>query len=119
MSTPNADGLKQELDQGRMRVGNQVQASTGLPAVTTLSQNYIDANSLLQTAEAITANQSQAAVELMDLRGTGATGALTQTFVGAATVTTATIAGYIRVKVTNAGSGLTSSSYYLPIYTLV
>lgn len=118
MSTPSTDALKLEIDAGRMRVGNQVQLANGLPAVTTLSQNYIDSNSNLQIVEPVTANQSSSSLELFDLRGTGATGALTQTFVGGATVTTATIAGYVRVKITNAGSGFTSGSYYMPVYTL-
>ncbi len=118
MSTPSTDALKQEIDAGRMRAGNQVQTAAGAPAVTTLSQMFIDSNSNLQIVEPITANQSVSTLELFDLRGTGATGALSQTFVGAATVTTATIAGYVRIKITNAGSGFTSSSYYMPVYTL-
>lgn len=119
MSTPSTDALKQEIDAGRMRVGNQVQLSTGLPAVTTLSQNYIDSNSQLQTAEAVTVNQSTSTVELFDLRGRGTSATLTQTFVKGSDVTTATIGGYIRVKITDAGSAITSSSYYLPVYTIV
>ncbi len=119
MSTPSTDALKLELDAGRMRIGNQVQLANGLPAVTVLSQSYVDANSKMQVSEAAIIAQSVSTVELFDLRGTGTTGTLTNTFVVGSDVTTATIAGYIRIKATNAGSGLTSGSYYLPIYTIV
>lgn len=119
MSTPNPDGLKIEIDQGRMRTGNQVQLQSGLPAVTTLSQMYIDSSSNMQAVEAVTANQSTSTVELFDLRGRGTAATLTQTFVKGSDVTTATIGGYIRVKVTDAGNAITSGSYYLPVYTIV
>jgi hypothetical protein len=44
---------------------------------------------------------------------------MTQTVVTAAGGTTFTIAGYVRVTVTDGGGNLTSGGFYLPLYTIV
>lgn len=113
------DGLKFEIDQGRMRVGNEVQLANGLPAGTNVKQMTMDASSDLQVTDHLPIVQPTLTEKALDITGIGATGVLVNTLVGGATVTTATIGGYIRVNITNSGSGFTSGSYYLPVYTIV
>ncbi len=119
MSTPSTDTLKQEIDQGRMRVGNPVQLANGANSVSSVSQISIDANSNLQVTQVPTVVQPTATSQMFTITGTGTTGILVNTLVDGATVTTATIGGYIRVNITNSGTGLTSGNYYLPVYTIV
>lgn len=112
--------LEAHIDRTRLKVGNEIVQSTGA-VVTASTPVYVDSASKLATGSfpfALPVSVG-ATIPALDVTGTGTTGVLTQTFVGSASVTTATIAGYIRVSLTNGGSGLTSGSYYLPIYTLL
>ena len=118
MSSQSPDSVKTEVDQGRMRVGNQVQLANGLPAASAVSQMTTDASGNLQVTSHLPVVAATSAAKIFDLSGTAATGVLTNTLVGGASVTTATIGGYIRVDVTAAGTGFTSGSYYLPVYVI-
>jgi hypothetical protein len=50
--------------------------------------------------------------------GSAAAGVLTQSIVNASDVTTATLAGYVKVYVQDDGNQITDQAYYQPLYTL-
>ena len=118
MSSPTSDGLKSEIDAGRMRVGNPIQTAAGLPAATNVSQLTTDSSGNLQVTAHLPIVQPTTTDKVIDVTGISATGILVNTLVGGATVTTATIGGYFRVAITATGSGTTSGSYYVPFYVL-
>ena len=118
MSSPSPDAVKAEIDQGRMKAGNQILDSNGVPAASNVSQLTADASSKLQVTAHLPVVQPTSTGKIFDLNGTSATGILTNTLVGGASVTTATIGGYMRVDITAAGSGFTSGSYYIPVYVI-
>lgn len=118
MSTPSGDALRQEIVENALVAGNPVKTVSKIN-VGAVSQLTADTSGNLQATAHLPVSQPTSTERILDLTGVGTTGALTQTFVGSATVTTATIAGYVRVNITNSGSGFTTGSYYLPVYTLV
>ena len=125
MSTPVPDGLKQEINQGRMRVGNQVQDSTGNVTTTLSNPLYVGSDGLMSvtTPIPITVSSAQATtVAALSFTGTSSLssggGTMIQTFVTAAGATTVTSKGFVRVDVTDNGGNL-AGSYYLQIYSIV
>lgn len=120
MSSPTPDSVKAEIDAGRMKVGNAVLTAAGAVASPTkISQMTTDASGNLQVTDALPVHQNTITAALITARASGTTGVLTQTFVIGSDVTTATIGGYIRVGITNDGTGIATGSYYLPVYTIV
>ncbi len=119
MSSPSTDALKAEIDAGRMRTGNEVQGSSGLPVTTTIKTMYVDASSDLALSVPLLASQPTITDALMNLTGTPNGNIMTQTIVAAASATTATAAGWIRVDMVSGNDALFSTSaYYIPLVTL-
>lgn len=120
MSTPSTDGLKLEIDQGRMRVGNQVQLATGLPAVA--SQPLMtDASGNLAAATPLLMSALTTAVSFLDVTGQSTTSAdemMHNTLVAGASVTTWTKTGFIQINVTDAGGNITAGKHYIQFGTL-
>lgn len=124
MSTPSTDGLKLEIDAGRMRIGNQVQASTGLPqtASTTL---YVDSGSNLASGNLPFAlplfagvTSTSASVYSIEGSATGTANDLMHLTLVKGSNATATVAGYYRITVTDDAGVVTTGDYYAPFYTL-
>ena len=139
-STP--DGLKAEIDAGKMAIGNPVVTSTGAPAtasslpyidsssqlartaVTASKPVYIDSNSVPQTGGfpfgiVVTGVEAtQAAVfDITAVTTLSAAEIMHETIVsGAATSLTTT--GFLRIKITDTADNLTDGFYYVPFGTL-
>lgn len=121
MSTPSTDALKQEIDAGRMRVGNQVQLASGLPAATS-APIYTDSSGNLAVGDTfpLVSNIASTASAGFSIRGqaTGTANDLMHLTLVAGANATATIAGYVRTNVTDDAGVITSGAYYMPFYTL-
>lgn len=127
MSSPSTDGLKQEIDQGRMREGNQVQDQDGTPQTGTdlNAPMYVDLNSQLQIggfpfALQLFGGVTNTANSALTIEGqsTGAANDLMHLTLVSGANATATIAGYYRVTVTDDAGNITTGAYYAPFYTL-
>ena len=119
MSTPSTDGLKQEIDAGRMRVGNEVQDQNGLPITTSVKQLYVDAGSDFQVSDAAIINQPTLTGEVFNVTGIPNGNIMTQTIVANASATTATAQGWLRINVVSSNSAIFSTSaYYIPLVSL-
>lgn len=143
MSSPSSDSLKVEIDQGRMKVGNQIQASTGSPttasalpyidsssklaatAVTASRPVYIDSSSVPQTGAipfAYLLAPTSSATSLIDFSGRsnpGSADTLMQgQIVAGARVTTLTYTGFLQVNITDAAGNVTDGVHYIPFGTL-
>lgn len=79
---------------------------------------HIDQASTTAAVPVLTIDQADISEEFIRFIGTSANGVLTQSIVEAADVATATIAGYLKVYISDDGNQLADASYYLPIYTL-
>lgn len=120
--TGNLDGLEQKIDQGKLKVGNTVQASTGLP-VTASKPLYADSSSNLASGAvpfSVPITPSTSTTTFLNLTGTASADVLTTNFVvdGASGATTFTKKGYIKVSVTDSGAVGTNGDYYIQIGTL-
>lgn len=113
MSTPNLDGLEQKIDQGKLKVGNQVLASTGLPS--TPSQVLaVDTGGKLAATYPLTAVQPDNTAVVLDLTTSGLEGVLTGSVVAAGS-STVTQKGFLRILVTDpTGIGASTGAYYIP-----
>lgn len=126
MSTPNPDGLKIEIDQGRMRVGNQIQLSTGLPATASTlmfsdSSSNLSASATLPFTPVLAAGTTSTSSSALSISGSAtltANDIMHQTLVAGAGVTTFTSAGFARVTVTDAAGNITNGDYYIQFGTL-
>lgn len=128
MSTPSTDGLKLEIDAGKMKVGNFVVDSTGLPLTGTSVSTvpYLDSTGTLQVAPIalpLTSGAVNTANSVLNISGsaTGTANDLMHLTLVAGANATATIAGYYRVTVTDAAGVINSGNagaYYAPFYTL-
>lgn len=137
--SPLPGSVRSEITENANKAGNPVKTSTGasqtnaIPyadssgnlahtSVTASKPVYIDSSSVPQTGSfpfALPAVQATSTLPLLDLTGVGSAGLLTTTIVKASEVTTATIAGYIRVAITDTGDTVTDGSYYFPFYTIL
>ena len=99
---------------------NRLQGNTMVGADLTPSAT-VDAaqNSTTAAIPPLKLTQTDVSEEAIRFVGSAAAGTLTQTFVAGATVTTATIQGYVRIYVQDDGNQITDSNYYMPIYTLI
>lgn len=117
--TPNLDGLEQKIDQGKMKSGNQVLASTGLIG-TASNPLSTDSNSNLQVTAPVPITPSAATTTFLNLTGRATSDVMTSNFVvdGAGGATTFTKKGYIKISVTDSGAVGTNGDYYIQIGTL-
>ncbi len=92
----------------------------GIGGVTSpLARLHIDQASTTGAIPTLYLDQGDVSEEIIRLRGTAASSVVTNTFVAAADVTTATLAGYFEVYILDDGNQITDASYYVPFYTLV
>lgn len=121
MSSPSTDGLKDEIEQGKMKVGNQVVTSTGA-AITDASPMFVDASGRLAAALPVlmATGATNTGIAVMSVRGsaTGSANDLMHLTLVAGANATATIAGYMRITVTDDAGVITTGNYYAPFYTL-
>lgn len=124
MSTPTADGLKAEIDAGKMAIGNKVVTVSG--AISTISSNvFIDANGGLDSGALpftipLFAGLTDTSFSVMSIRGQAtltAADAMHQTLVSGA-ATSLTTVGFLRVTITDDAGNLTNGAYYIPFGTL-
>ena len=121
MSSSTPDGLKQEIDQGRMNVGNQVLTATGAP-INTASPMFVDANGRMAAALPVVmaTGATNTGISVLSIQGsaTGSANDLMHLTLVAGANATATIAGYMRITVTDDAGVITTGNYYAPFYTL-
>ena len=125
MSTPSTDGLKLEIDAGKMKIGNPVVDANGVIVTTVSNPLSVDSGGLLAVTSPlpITVSSAQATtVALLNLTGTTSLssggGTMIQTLVTAAGATTATSQGYARISITDSGGNLTTGGYYIQFFSL-
>lgn len=119
-----ADGVKQQLDQQSMTVGNIVRGSDKLPNTVSVPM-YVDSGSKLAAggfpfAVPMIAGATDTSASASSIRGssTGSANELMhQTLVIGANAT-AVIAGYKRITVTDDAGNIANGAYYEPFYTL-
>ena len=136
MSSPSPDAVKTEIDQGRMKVGNEVLKAVGT-VISGLYQLAVDSagklveitssvGSLIHAQQSSTTGTDtpilveQQAITLPALKITGRSAAdvLVNTLVAGASVTTATKAGFVRVAIVDSAGVMTDGSYYLEVFTI-
>lgn len=121
MSTPSTDGLKLELDAGKMKVGNFVMDANGV-AIPNASPMFVDSNGLMAATLPVVmaTGASNTGISMLSLRGsaTGTANDLMHLTLVAGANTTLTIAGYYRITVTDDAGVITNGAYYAPFYTL-
>jgi hypothetical protein len=143
MSSPSADAVKTEIDQSKMKVGNIITATTGLPttasalpyvdsasklaatAVTASKPVYINSSSIPQTGAIpfsvpVSLGTSTTATFLNVTGYSTASADTMMTFplVAGGNVTTFTKTGFIKVTVTDTAGNLTDGDHYIQIGTL-
>lgn len=136
MSSPSPDAVKVEIDQGRMKVGNEILKAVGtvigglyqlaadsagkLVEITSSVGSLIHAQQSSTTGTATPLVVEQQAITLPALKITGRSAAdvLVNTLVAGASVTTATKAGFVRVAIVDSAGVMTDGSYYLEVFTI-
>ena len=101
----------------RIRINSA--GNVGIGTTGPLAKLHVDQSSTTGAVPVLTVDQADISEEFVRFIGTSANAVLNQSIVEAADVTTATIAGYLKIYVQDDGNQLTDQSYYLPIYTLV
>jgi hypothetical protein len=121
MSSSTPDSVKAEIEGGKMKVGNTVADATGA-AITIPAPLFVDANGAMATSlpTIFATGAANTGVAVMDIRGsaTGTANDLMHLTLVAGANATATIAGYMRISVTDAAGVITTGAYYAPFYTL-
>ena len=122
MSSPTSDSLKKEIDEGKMKVGNEVLAATGL-ATGASSIPYIDSSNKLAVGPIPFAIASSLAttVSVLDVTGYATLSAdeiMHGTIVAGAGVTTWTKTGFIQINVTDSAGNITNGKHYIQFGTL-
>lgn len=121
MSTPTPDGLKAEIDQGKMKVGNPVVDATGVPVATAAPMAVgADGNMAASLPTIFATGAANTGIAFASYSGsaTGSANELMHLSLVKGSNATATIAGYRRVTITDAAGVITSGDYYEPFYTL-
>lgn len=125
MSTPTSDSLKQEIDAGKLKVGNFVVDASGfnLTGTNTATVPYLDSSGAFQVAPIalpLIAGSVSTSNSVLSIAGsaTGSANELMHLTLVSGANATATIAGYYRVTVTDAAGVVTTGAYYAPFYTL-
>lgn len=104
-----------------MKVGNNVVDANTIP-VAIPAPMFVDANGQMGASlpTIFATGAANTGIAVMDIRG-AATGTandlMHQTLVAGANAT-ATIAGYMRISITDAAGVITTGAYYAPFYTL-
>jgi len=101
----------------RMRINSAGDVAIGI-AATPSAQLHVDQSSTTGAQPVLLLDQADVSEEFIKFVGSAAAGVLTQSIVNASDVTTATVAGYLRVYVQDDGNQITDQAYYVPIYTL-
>lgn len=127
MSSPNLDGLKAELDAGKMQEGNAVvDANNALQTGGDLNAPmFVDGNSTMQVggfpfAIQLLAGVTSTSNSIATIEGSStgtAAAALTQTLVQG-TSASLTTTGFLRITITDDAGNLTNGQYYIPFGTL-
>jgi len=119
MSEMSNEAIQASIRQRGLATGNEVRDANDVPVTTTLKQVYVDANSDLQVSTIPLVEQPTITSALAHFTGTPNGNIMTQTIVAAASATTATAAGWLRVDVVSGNSAIFSTSaYYIPLVTL-
>ena len=90
----------------------------GVGTSTPTSTFHVDQASTTAAVAVVTLDQADVSEEFVEFIGTAASGVLTQSFVNDADVTTSTVAGWVKILVTDDGDQITDGNYYIPFYTL-
>jgi hypothetical protein len=119
-SATNGAGLATRM---RIRANGIVQLGgpIGSPTVAFNANNGVSVISQTDTAAALpTLTLSQADVDEPFLKyiGTAAAANLTRNIVDVGDVTTATVAGYVKIEVDDLGNQIADQDYFMPVYTL-
>lgn len=85
---------------------------------TAAARLHVNQNSATGAAPVLLLDQADVSEEFVRFVGTAADDTLTQSIVAVADVSTATVAGYVKVYVVDTGDQITDQAYYMPIYTL-
>lgn len=123
MSTPSGDAVRDEIRENALVAGNPVKDSSKI-TVTTSRGLYADSSGNLASVApfplAVSSSEgtTTAVLSLTGASTLSASGPLTNTLVISSAVTTATIAGYARVTVTDSAGNVSTSNYYVPFYTI-
>lgn len=125
MSTPTTDGLKQEIDAGKMKVGNTIVDANGFVVSAPSSIPFLDSSSKLSTgnipfAMPLVAGISNTANSVAAVEGSTTLAAnveMTTTIVKGLTASFTT-AAFLRVTITDDAGNLANGAYYIPIGTL-
>ncbi len=98
------------LDAGNNRIGIQENNPSGAL--------HVNQSGSSRSVPALYLEQADISEEFIRLRGSAASGVLTQSIVAEADVTTATRAGFIKAYVQDDGNQITDQAYFVAIYTL-
>lgn len=79
---------------------------------------HINQNSSTGATPPLALQQTDVSEEMIRFIGTAAVSDITQSIVAAASVSTATVAGYVKVYVQDDGNQITDQAYFMPVYTL-
>ena len=113
------EAIQAQINARGLGVGNEIRTGSGSPAVTNVTQLYIDAGSDLATSVFPVVVQPTATGELLNATGTPNGNIMTQTLVAAASATTATAGGWYRITIVSTNEAIMSSgAYYVPLVTL-
>jgi hypothetical protein len=123
MSSTTADSVRDELSQKAMAIGNYVTVNTTGATSSTNALPYIDSSGKLDSGEVpfpvrMSAGITDSSYATMIIKGRSSLSAdelyHCNLVVSAATVTTFTTSGYLRVNVTDEGGNITDGYYYVP-----
>jgi hypothetical protein len=118
MSTPSGDAVREEIRENALVMGNPVKESTKLP-VTVANVLSVNASGVLEDIVPVPVNASAITDSLIALGGTPNGNIMTQTLVAAASATTFTGAGWMRISIVSGNDALLSTgAYYVPFGTL-
>lgn len=125
MSTQDGNSLEALVNSKGLKVGNQVLASTGLPA-TASTPLFVDANNQLNAAGfpfavpmIAGATSTSAKVFTVEGSSTGSVNELYhQTLVQGSVASTLSVQGLMRITVTDDAGNITNGDYYVPFGTL-
>lgn len=116
------DGARDEIRENALVAGNPVKTSTKLPA-TASKPLYVDSSANMASGAfpfAIPMEAQATTDSALSVSGTPNGNIMTQTLVAAASATTVTSAGFVRMTVVSANEAIMSSgAYYIQVNTIV
>jgi len=110
----HAQSTSTELPQMVLKVSGNVGIGTAVPA----TQTHIVEASTTAGLPVVTIDQSDVDEPFLKFIGTAASATLTNSIVDVGDVSTATVAGYIKVEVQDDGNQITDQDYYMEVLTL-